>query len=177
MAEVPVSSTLPVPVTSPGVLSDAEPFDRVSEPSHKVSSEVTPVISPIGELWNQAYDDLRAEEETLVRNYEATLSGNLNAIIGSTVVLSGWKIEREEQMNIVLKSMVEEVNKNTWKLKFGGKEILDKNPLESVIVVIGWANEYISDAVGSNPDASIAWAGVVLLLPVSSIVQNPFAHR
>lgn len=140
------------------------------EPSHKVSSQATPLI--ISELWNQAYDDLKAKEENLARDYEATLSTNL-VTVGSSEVLSGLKMERKKQMETLLKRKIEEVNQDSWKLRFGGEEIPVKDLVEPVVGVIDWANEYISDAVSVNPYASIAWAGVGLLLPVSNTVPNP----
>jgi hypothetical protein len=164
-----------LPVTSHGALLEG-PINKAIEPSYKVSSQVTPV-SAIRELWNQAYDDLRAKEENLVKDYEASLSGNLSTVIGSTVVLSGLKIERKKQMEILLKGKIAEVDQNTWKWKFSGKEVPVKDLMGPVVGIIDWANEYISDAISENPYASIAWAGVGLLLPVSNIIPNPFTGR
>jgi hypothetical protein len=120
---------------------------------------------------------LRAKEENLVKDYEASLSGNLSTVIGSTVVLSGLKIERKKQMEILLKGKIAEVDQNTWKWKFSGKEVPVKDLMGPVVGIIDWANEYISDAISENPYASIAWAGVGLLLPVSNIIPNPFTCR
>jgi hypothetical protein len=158
-------STLPLPVTSPGPLSETRPINT-TESSLEVSSQATPEMSPIRELWNQAYDDLRAKEENLVKDYEAVLSGNL--------IISESNSGRAEQMKIILKGKVAEVNQNMWKLKFGANEIPVKDLMGPVVGIIGWANEYINAAVSANPYASLAWAGVGLLLPVSNTFQSPF---
>jgi len=167
-----VVSRSPLPNTSLGRLSGTGPINETIEPSSKLPSQVAPV-RPIHELWDQAYDDLRAKEENLVKDYEATLSGNLKTIVGSTTALSGFRIRREDQMKMVLKEKIEEVKKNTWKLKFSGKEVPVKDLIEPVFGIIDWANNYIGNAVSANPYASIAWAGVSLLLPVS-LVPTPF---
>jgi hypothetical protein len=167
-----VISSSPLPNTSLGRLSGTDPINETMGPSSKLPSQVAPV-RPIRELWDQAFDDLRAKEENLVKDYEATLSGNLKTIVESTTAISGFRIRREDQMKMVLKEKIEEVKKNTWKLKFSGKEVPAKDLIEPVVGIIDWTNDYIGNAVSANPYASIAWAGVSLILPVS-LVQTPF---
>jgi hypothetical protein len=77
-------------------------------------------------------------------------------------------------MNIILKAKVDEVNKNVWKLKFGGKDVPVKDLMQPVAGTIDWANDYTSDALSANPYESLAWAGVSLLLPVSSFDLEVF---
>jgi hypothetical protein len=72
-----------------------------------------------------------------------------------------------------LRERVKEAEKNTWKLKFGGKEVPVKDLIQKVARILDWANQYINGAVSANPFASIAWAGVGLLLPVSCIPRSP----
>jgi hypothetical protein len=83
------------------------------------------------------------------------------------VILSGFKVERKAQMTTLLSRKLEEVKENTWKLKFGGHDIPLKDLAQPVVGIIQWADEHISGALSANPYASIAWAGVSLLLPVS----------
>jgi hypothetical protein len=84
-------------------------------------------LHPINELWNDAYDELREQEEKLMKDYEATLCADLaTMVVGSTVVLSGSKVERKAQMMTLLSRKVEEVKKNTWKLRFGGHDVSSK---------------------------------------------------
>lgn len=40
--------------------------------------------------------------------------------------------------------------------------------VEPVIGVVEWAKDYVGSALEPSPPASIAWAGVCLLLPVGS---------
>ena len=46
--------------------------------------------------------------------------------------------------------------------------------MHPVVGTIRWANDYISNALSANPYASLAWAGVSLLLPVSSFDLEVF---
>lgn len=164
-----VSSQLPASILQPAT---TDPIDKLSKASHKDSSQVALVEGRISELWNDAYNDLRVKEKSLVNDYEATLSGSLTTMIGSSVVLSGKRIERQNQMQTILKSKVAEVEKEMWELKFGSVDVPVKDLQKPVVATIEWVKSYIDTAVGTNPYASIAWAGVSLLLPVSTFPFN-----
>jgi hypothetical protein len=165
-------STSPLPDTNHEESSKTRASNKETESSQEVSSQATSVISPIRELWNQAYDDLRGKEANLVKDYETTLYENLTAMIISDSILG-----REDQMKIILEEKVEEVKKNMWKLQFGASEVPVKDLVQPVVGIIDWANQYINAAVSSNPYASLAWAGVGLLLPVSNSSLNHFTCR
>jgi hypothetical protein len=160
-------STSPLPVTNHEESSKTQASNEEAESSQEDSSQATSAIKPIRELWNQAYDDLRAKEANLVKDYEATLYENL-----ATMVISDSIPGREGQMKIILEKKVEEVKKNMWKLQFGTSEVPVKDLVQPVIGIIDWANQYINAAVSLNPYASLAWAGVGLLLPVSNSSPN-----
>ncbi|TVY80393.1 hypothetical protein LSUE1_G004399 [Lachnellula suecica] len=128
--------------------------------------------SPIQEMWDEAYNELRVQDKTLVEDYERWLQRerSLAMVVGSTVSLSGAKVERREQMRVLLERKVEQVKKSTWTLKFGGQDMTVKDLAKPAVGVIRWADDYISGALASNPYASIAWAGVGVLLP---LLLNP----
>jgi hypothetical protein len=120
------------------------------------------VLSPILELWNEAYEDLRAKQTVLITQYEQELAKT------STVSISDLsKDERCGQMTAVLKQKLEEVEDKRWKRNFMGHDLKVKDLVEPVVGVLDWANDYIATALSSNPYGSLAWAGVGLLLPVS----------
>ncbi|AEO61456.1 hypothetical protein MYCTH_2130620 [Thermothelomyces thermophilus ATCC 42464] len=98
--------------------------------------------TPIRKLWDLAYDKLREEEEGAILEYEK-------------------KLQRK----------MDEVNRDSWKLRFGSNEVLVKDLAEPVSGIISRANDYIIGAViTSNPYAATAWTGVALLLP---LLLNP----
>lgn len=121
---------------------------------------------PIRDLWKLAYDRLRKEDEQLIKNYEAKISKNLSASISEAI---DSKISVRDQMDIVLRSKMDEVNQNSWKLRFGSSEVQVKDLAQPILGVVNWANEYMSGALTPNPCASMAWAGISLLLPVSGL--------
>ncbi len=119
---------------------------------------------PIRELWNVAYEKLKEEDGELVRQYEEDLlSGSVAVALRSTIEAG---VSRREQMDTILRRKMDEVNRDTWKLKFGNSEVPVRDVAEPVLGVVSWANDYVANAVSGNPYASIAWSGVSLLLPV-----------
>ncbi|KAL7905425.1 ankyrin repeat-containing domain protein [Trichoderma velutinum] len=121
--------------------------------------------TPIRYLWNSAYDALREEDGNLIKKYEAKLRGNLTAGLGSTM---GQNLGRRDWMHAILKCKMDEVEKSRWKLNYGESEIVLNDIAQSISKVINSANQFITAAVSSNPSASLAWAGVSVLLPLFS---------
>jgi hypothetical protein len=176
----PESSTAPRPAAIPVSGSETEQSQQTvqPEPSPVPSQAALPVPDdrdvPIRELWNTVYEKLRAEEEALVRDYETKLSRDLGAGLGS--MLGGKVMSRREQMEGILQRKMDQINRETWKLRFGSNEYLVKDLAEPALGAINRVNEYISGALAANPYASIAWAGVSLLLPVSKTAKACSHH-
>jgi hypothetical protein len=138
--------------------------------SRIVSLQPTAASKPIGELWNEAYEELKDKEKSLVKNYEAAMSKDTGIILGGislVLVAPGVAVMRQEQMTTLVEKKVAEAKKNAWKLKYGDNEVLLRDLAEPVVNLINDAEKFVDGAVSANLYASIAWAGVSLLLPVS----------
>ncbi|OHF01702.1 hypothetical protein CORC01_02893 [Colletotrichum orchidophilum] len=118
-------------------------------------------------LWDLAYEALREEDERLIQDFEEKIEGDLSAGLSKAV---GSRVAKREWMDAVLARKMEQVNQDSWKLKFRSSEVLVKDVVKPVLGVVSWANEFITKAVSSNPSASLAWGGVSLLLP---LLLNP----
>jgi hypothetical protein len=119
-------------------------------------------LKPIKELWNEAYEELKEKEESIIKDYEAAMSEH-----GAPKVPVG----RKEQMAALVEKKVAEAKKNTWKLRYGDNEVVLKDLAEPIVKLISDAEKFVDGLVSANPYASIAWAGVSLLLPVSLEIQ------
>lgn len=122
---------------------------------------------PINELWNVAYEKLRAEDGTLIEEYEKKLQGNMVAGLGSML-----NANIRDRMQAIVKYKMDEVNANTWKLKFRSTEVEVRDLVQPVLGAVSLVNEYITDAASVSPYTSVAWAGISLLLPVSRIANK-----
>ncbi|KAK1246570.1 hypothetical protein MKX08_000372 [Trichoderma sp. CBMAI-0020] len=116
---------------------------------------------PINELWNIAYEKLRAEDGTLIEEYEKKLQGNMVAGLGSML-----NTNMRDQMQTILENKMSEVNANTWKLKFRSSEVEVRDIVQPILGAVNLVNQYITDGVSVSPYTSLAWAGISLLLPL-----------
>ncbi len=138
--------------------------------SNMLKSDANPEGVPISELWNEAYDKLSTKEPSLVKSYEAALDSSFTlGIASSALALTGIKIARREQMQAILKHKLAEVEKGTWKIGFNGNKLAVRDLAGSVASITASANDYMSNVLSASPSASLAWAGVGLLLPVCCV--------
>lgn len=115
----------------------------------------------IRELWSAAYEKLRHENAELITDYEAELHKN-NAVGLDLAPASNIR----ERMKAVLKNKMNEVNRDAWKLKFMSSELQIKHLVQPILGVVSLASGYIADGTSLSPCASLAWAGISVLLPV-----------
>ncbi|KAI4594591.1 hypothetical protein KJ359_007679 [Pestalotiopsis sp. 9143b] len=116
------------------------------------------------------YGRLQQENPKLIEKYEDSIrhNGDLGTALASILVVGPMK---REQMEYVLMRKMEQVNRDAWKLKFGDSTDVEvKDIVEPVLKVVDKANDFITNALDGNPQASIAWAGVSLSLP---LLLNP----
>jgi N-terminal domain of NWD NACHT-NTPase len=138
--------------------------DTIQATANSVDEDGDKVVSSISELWDEAYDLLGQDDNTsgLITDYEKVLSEALG--INNVATQRG---QRRQQMETLVKIKTEELENGTWKVGFSGHKFAVKDFVEPVVSVVEWGKEYIGSAVEPSPPASIAWAGVCLLLPVS----------
>lgn len=130
-------------------------------------------VVPIAELWNHAYEQLREKEPKLIEKYEAQISLHVPTTVGVTVAISGMgKVQRREQMELILKQKLEEAEDGKWRIPLGDHGIAIRDLATYVVSIVDWGKEFVSTALESSPYGSIAWAGVCLLLPVSIFLAN-----
>ena len=161
---------LPASTSAPSG-SQSGPSCLRSGPITQPQSGLRDSDTPISELWNLAYENLRKIDADLIAGYEARLRTNFIVGLGSSISpMLGSRADRRDQMNTILQRKMYEINRDIWKLKLGASEIQVKDLVQPVLGVVKWANEYITGAVNGNHAASIAWGGISLLLPVCIIV-------
>lgn len=120
-----------------------------------------------------AYEKLRAEDAKLVEKYETSLQKCIPADLAR---VSSLKISRREWMDAILRHKMQETQANIWRLTFGSSEVQLTEVIQKVLGVLKLVNDFVTAAVSSNPSASLAWAGVGVLLPVSrNVALSTFA--
>ncbi|UKZ71720.1 uncharacterized protein TrAtP1_012668 [Trichoderma atroviride] len=139
------------------IAENAPHIPVLANPSHDCQD------TPIRELWNVAYEKLRVEDAQLVEKYEASLKESLCANLDCG---ASSKTSTRDWMDTILKNKVQETQANIWKLTFRSSEIQLTEAIPKVLGVLKLVNDFVTAAVSSNPSASLAWAGVGVLLPL-----------
>lgn len=121
----------------------------------------TAAKAPIGELWNDAWNELR-HNTALFEEYETRLTAFSPAVAFPSL----GKHERAHVMKVLLEKRIEELESGRWKIGFQNNQFAVKDLIEPVVGIVNWAKEYIGKAAQASPYSSVAWAGVCLLLPV-----------
>lgn len=110
----------------------------------------------IRDLWDLAYEQLRREDSNLISSYEKKIFEDEDDGAAASFSVA----QRREKMQAALQKKMEQVNRDSWKLRFAEFHI------STIVSTVSRVNDYVSDAVASNTYASVAWLGVSLLLPV-----------
>lgn len=73
---------------------------------------------------------------------------------------------RQAQLNTVIKQGLLRIENTKVKYTIAGHEFILKDQITQAAKLLLWAKDWIGDAVQVSPQASIAWAGVCLVLPL-----------
>ncbi|RFU78126.1 hypothetical protein TARUN_4117 [Trichoderma arundinaceum] len=132
-----------------------------SESSTSLNSDGSWVIL----LWNVAYEQLRQDYAELVAEYE----DRLDKILDSGLELAPDSNIRK-RMEAILEKQMHQVDRDTWKLKFLSSESQVNDQVKPILGIVSQVHDYVANTASPSPYASLAWAGISLLLP---LFMNP----
>ncbi|KAH8180100.1 WD domain, g-beta repeat domain-containing protein [Sarocladium implicatum] len=130
-------------------------------------------------LWDRAYEDLRGQGD-LVAQYEALLGKQLAALQdpednGSPILaatqLSRNSDDRQRQLDQIIKHSLDAADNRNRPTIFG-HQFIPRTQVARAARLIKTVQGLVTEAVKVSPEASLAWAGVCVLLPV---LTNPEA--
>jgi hypothetical protein len=100
------------------------------------NGEKAEMLSPILELWDEAYDELCASEEKkdLMLDYQDQLSKFASAH-KDTVYLT-QRCQRREQMRVVIDQRTKELKEGKWKVAFGDHSLVLADLVPKVVGII-----------------------------------------
>ncbi|KAM9874159.1 hypothetical protein BJF96_g573 [Verticillium dahliae] len=155
-----------------GQTSPPQPALIISETPSQPPSH-GPEISPQSlqeRLWNQAYDDLKANESKTVEAYEKVLTCELK---GGDPASIGFATQENE---------IEQTRKGRWGqmeqvvragLERTAKEAAIKQGIQDGMQAVCAVKGIVDKAVQASPEAAVAWVGVCFAL---EILSNPITE-
>ncbi len=151
----------PAPAVSanhPPLVTPAAPTTSRAQAAPSAAIESPPLSEP-KELWDRAYDDLKADDPKLLELYETILSRELDdsSIEGKKNVIETDSAKRRSQMDLLLNTGLEKTKKLAH---------VEKKVGVAINIVLS-VKEAIGSALQPIPIAALAWTGVCVALQVS----------
>ncbi|KAH8753489.1 hypothetical protein F5882DRAFT_56389 [Hyaloscypha sp. PMI_1271] len=166
-----------------GLEASMESSEAAAIPPHPRSAGETPAAQS---LWDRAYVALHAREPRLMGKYESLLSqqqpaGGLNSKTEpsnpSTTgrgtdnrVYTKRLSEQQSKSDAIVRRSLEDMDKKSTKFHVFGREFVVKDQVAQAVILIQGLKSIIDEAVKASPEASLAWTGVCVILP---LLTNP----
>ncbi|KAH0499720.1 hypothetical protein TgHK011_006895 [Trichoderma gracile] len=133
--------------------------------------EGKPAQTTSDEIWDRAYDELKAEESALVQAYESILTAQLFCDNdGTTDATSGGnRIEQHDKEN--RRSQMQKLVKNG--LNKISRESKAKSRIGDYLPIVDVSNNIVTNVVKGVPQAALPWAAVSLSL---ELLTNPISE-
>ncbi|EPE06410.1 ankyrin repeat protein [Ophiostoma piceae UAMH 11346] len=134
-------------------------------------------------LWNRAYDALAKQNPDLVKEYEKLLAKEeqmansasndeppAQPIPPRDATCGPDSLSRETQLETVIKQGLQRMEEAKATYTIAGHDFDLTDQITQAANLLLWAKDWIGAAVHASPEASIAWTGVCLILP---LLTNP----
>lgn len=125
----------------------------------ELSSSEPEMQAPVPSYWERAYIKLKESKTTLVTDYEKLL---LKELADDSAVL------KKELLDDIVSRGMERVSKQTVKYTIFGQEYVIKDQVAQASKLLVNFKSFISDAIKGSSEASLAWAGICVILPLFS---------
>ncbi|KAL6895276.1 WD40 repeat-like protein [Trichoderma longibrachiatum] len=139
-------------------------------PGHD-GEEKPPTKTPAEEIWDCAYDELKAEEPALVQAYERILTTQLlsksDATTEAIAEVNG--IDQHDKEN--RRSQMQQLVNNG--LDKTSRESRGKSRIDNALPIVNVSKNTVTEAVKGVPQAALPWAAVSLAL---ELLSNPISE-
>lgn len=104
------------------------------------------------------------------RKQPCTDAFDSQTLAGRGEILSGGGADREEKLQMLVDQKLRDIQNARLKVSVGKKEVIVNEQVRKVVYAILSVKDFIGSAVSAEPHAALAWAGVLVILPVSSYI-------
>lgn len=140
---------------------------KTAKPGPPLVHTTHPQSFQLGGLWNEAYEQLREEDEQLIIAYEKDLLTQGKAQTGGQRPSDVFDNSHETQLQNLVERRLADIQETRLRMTVGGREVVVKDQARRIIHAILSFKDAISSAVSSEPHAALAWGGILMLLNVS----------
>lgn len=148
--------------------------NNVADQDNKDSQTDQKLCIPL-DLWAEAYQNVRIDSELvgLLEKFEKYIAGGKIESLDGTPDTKGHDLKRLDKIQSVAERKLTDLSSdntsNRLSLSIGGKQIVVRDAIRKVVTAISNFKDIIGAAVSAEPHASLVWAGVMTILPVSDL--------
>lgn len=102
-------------------------------------------------------------------NNDSTMQGEPSDEVNN-VIHQADRQSRQEQLDMIIKCGLERMDEGRTKYRIFGHEFVLRDQITQAAELVQWAKDWTGDAVKASPEASVAWAGICVILP---LLMNP----
>jgi len=131
---------------------------------------------PSGDFWDRAYQLLREDQSQLssLDKYEHLLALEFGGQYQSPTASGGLTSSEKERMSGLVAKKLERMEDERWKIKVRDTRIELRAQFDRFVNAVIAVKDFVSAAVNSEPHATLAWAGVCIVLP---LLTNPTTQQ
>jgi len=128
--------------------------------------------APSGDFWDRAYQLLREDQsqKSSMNKYEKILALEYGGQYQSPTVSGILTSSDKEKMTGLVAKMLERIEDERWRIKIRDTSIELRPQVDRFVNAVIAVKDFVSSAVSSEPHATLAWAGVCIILP---LLTNP----
>ena len=129
-------------------------------------SRATTQLVPPSDLWDEAYEALSGANNKLVEQYEESI---VRIDQGDAQLAPVGSIARQEQLSVIISKRLDAIEKDESSFTMAGRRVIVREQFDKFVKIVICAKDFVSSAVSVEPHAALAWAGICVLLPVSTV--------
>ena len=112
------------------------------------------------QLWEDAYNAIQESHPDLINAYT-------RALLESGGHTGDKALDRIQEVQALAQEQLEVWQSEQFRLSFNGKDVIVGELARKVVGVVLSVKDVVSSAISADPHAALAWAGVMVALPVS----------
>lgn len=128
-------------------------------------SRATTQLVPPRDLWDDAYEALRGANSKLAEHYEESI---VRIDEGDAQLAPVRSLARQEQLSVIISKRLEAIEKDENSFTMAGRRVVMREQFNKFVRIVICAKDFVSSALSVEPHAALAWAGICVLLPVST---------
>ena len=129
-------------------------------------SRATAQLVPPRDLWDEAYEALSRANSKLMEQYEESI---VRIDQGDAQLAPVGSIARQEQLSVIISKRLDAIEKDESSFTMAGRRVIVLEQFDKFVKIVICAKDFVSSAVSVEAHAALAWAGICVLLPVSTV--------